>query len=162
MIYKFNKIYIFVLVLLCCGCATPYTKLGKNGGYSDKKISPNRYEVSFQGNTRTSDEKVRKYFLRRCAEIAQQNNYTYFVITQTSDKTIYTTVVEEGSPQTKAKITAMSYSGQTAFRPTEHKIIPKHLIEGTIALYNEGNQPSTAIRVNEILKNTSSQMKEKR
>ena len=148
MIYKFIKISIFVL--LCNGCATPYIKLGKNGGYSDKKISNNRYEVSFQGNTRTSDEKVRKYFLRRCADIARQNNYAYFVIIETSDTTIYTTVVEEGSPQTKAKITAMSYSGQNAFKPTEHKIIPKHLIEGIIDLYNEGNRPSNAIKVKDI------------
>ena len=145
------------MILFCNGCATPYVKLGKNGGYSDKKLSDNRYEISFQGNTRTSDKKVRKYFKRRCAEIAQKNNYTYFAIIESSDKIIYTTVVDEGSPQTKARVTAMSYSGGAAYRPTEEKTIPKHLIEGTIVLYNEGNQPINAIKVKDILQDTSSQ-----
>jgi hypothetical protein len=146
---------LFIVIISLAGCATGYQKLGKNGGYSDQKINDRVYKVSFQGNTHTSDEKVRKYFMRRCAEIALEHHFPYFIIIESEDITKYTTVMAEGSPLTKAKITAMSYSGNTAFKSTEYKSIPKHLIEGKIALFTEGEQPVNAIKVEDVLKNTT-------
>lgn len=145
---------LFSLVLIG-GCATSYKKLGKYGGYSDEKINDRVYKVSFQGNTRTSDEKVHKYFMRRCAEVALEHHFPYFIVIKSDDITKYTTVTSEGSPLTKAKVTAMSYSGNTAFVPTEQKSIPKHLIEGKIALFQEGEQPVNALKVEEVLKNNT-------
>ena len=152
-----NKI-LHLLLILCAACATRYDKLGKNGGYTDTKINDHVYKISFQGNTRTSDTKVRQYFMRRCAEIAFLHHFPYFVIIESSDITKYTTVVSEGTPLTKAKVTAISYSERTEFTPTVQKNIPKHLIEGTIALYKEGEQPANSLKVEEVLKNTSSQI----
>ncbi|MBC7538731.1 MAG: hypothetical protein H7281_07920 [Bacteriovorax sp.] len=146
----FHSLFFFLLFI--GGCATSYQRLGKNGGYSDEKINDRVYKVSFQGNTRTSDDKVHKYFLRRCAEVALEHHFPYFIIIEKDDITKYTTVTAEGSPLTKAKITAVSYSGNTPFVPTEQKSIPKHLIEGKIALFKDGEQPVNAIIVEEVLK----------
>lgn len=148
--------HILLLSSIITGCATPYKKLGKNGGYTDEKINDRVYKVSFQGNTHTSDEKVYKYFLRRSAEIALSHHFPYFLVIESEDITKFVTVTTEGTPQTKKKITGISYSGmgKTAFVPTEQKNIKKHLIEGKIALFQEGEQPANALSVEEILKDT--------
>jgi hypothetical protein len=147
--------YLVFFLLFIGGCATTYQKQGKYGGYSDEKINDRVYKVSFQGNTRTSDDKVHKFFMRRCAEVALEHHFPYFIIIEKEDITKYTTVTAEGSPLTKAKITAMSYSGNTAFVPTEQKSIPKHIIEGKITLFKDGEQPVNALKVEEVLKNNA-------
>lgn len=156
-----NKSRLFLAFIILCelllfsGCASRYKKLEKNSGYTDEKINDRVYKVSFQGNTYTSDEKVYKFFLRRCAEVALEHHFPYFVIIESDEITKSTVVTSEGAPQTKAKITAMSYSGNTAYKPTEQKNIQKHKVFGLIALYKNGEQPLNAYNVEEVLKNTN-------
>lgn len=147
--------FLLFLLALCSGCATRYKKLEKNAGYSEEKINDRVYKVSFQGNTHTSDEKVHNYFMRRCAEIALEHHYAYFVIIESDELTKYTTITSEGSPLTKARVTAMSYSGNTAFVPTLQKNVAKHLVEGKITFFKEGEQPANALRAEEVLKKTT-------
>ncbi|MGZ3790090.1 MAG: CC0125/CC1285 family lipoprotein [Bacteriovorax sp.] len=145
-------ISLLLLLLLLVSCSTPYQKLGKRGGYSEEKINDRVYKVSFQGNTRTTDEVVYKYFLRRCAEIALEHHYTHFTIIETEDKSKSAVVTSEGSPKSQKRITTMRYSGSTNYSPTEYKNITKHIIEGKIALFKEGEEPVNAFKVDEVLK----------
>ena len=71
---------------LVSACATetayrPATGSGFNRtGYSDIRIEPNRYRVTFAGNTVTDRDVVERYLLFRAAELTLQNGYDYFVM----------------------------------------------------------------------------------
>jgi hypothetical protein len=72
--------------LLLAGCATetayrPATGTGfARVGYSDHQIEPNRFEVTFSGNSYTSRETVEKYLLYRAAELTVQQGGDYFIM----------------------------------------------------------------------------------
>lgn len=72
--------------LLVAGCANPTTYRPATGqgfyrtGYSDVQIEPNRYRITFAGNTVTDRDIVERYLLFRAAELTLQNNYDYFVM----------------------------------------------------------------------------------
>jgi hypothetical protein len=72
--------------LSVAGCATetayrPATGTGfYRTGYSDTRIEPNRYRVTFSGNSVTDRDVVERYLLFRAAELTVQNGYDYFVM----------------------------------------------------------------------------------
>ena len=67
------------ILLACLGCATPYQKVGSNGGYDDFRINASDFEVTFRGNAHTSEETVSKYILRRASELTLQHGFTHFI-----------------------------------------------------------------------------------
>lgn len=74
-------------MLVTTGCAyrsTPYQPLSSanriSGGYSDERISEDRFRVKFSGNTLTSREKVESYLLFRAAELTLEQGRDWFVI----------------------------------------------------------------------------------
>ncbi|WP_133646390.1 CC0125/CC1285 family lipoprotein [Paraburkholderia flava] len=73
-----------LMALALAGCATPYQSAGAIGGYSDRKIDDQTYHVQFWGNGYTTDDKVHKYFMYRCAELTKQAGYKYFTIVPTT------------------------------------------------------------------------------
>lgn len=141
-----------VLFGLMVSCATPYQKLNKRGGYKEEKINEHVYRVSFQGNTRTKDEVVHRYFLRRCAELTLEKGYQYFIVINTEDKSRAALVVQEGTPRNKAPVTTVAYSSDTGFIPVEHKNIVKHQVEGEIAMFKKGEEPIDAFKAEDVLK----------
>ncbi len=72
--------------LMVAGCATettyrPATGQGFNRtGYSDRQVEPDRFLVSFAGNSVTSRDTVERYLLFRAAELTLQSGYDYFVM----------------------------------------------------------------------------------
>ncbi len=72
--------------LMVAGCATettyrPATGQGFNRtGYSDRRIEPDRYLITFAGNSVTSRDTVERYLLFRAAELTLQSGYDYFVM----------------------------------------------------------------------------------
>ena len=72
--------------LMVAGCATettyrPATGSGFNRtGYSERRIEPNRFLVSFAGNSVTSRDTVERYLFFRAAELTLQNGFDYFVM----------------------------------------------------------------------------------
>lgn len=148
-------IFIPFFLVLTSACATKYKPMKSNEGfgYADEKINDLVYKITFQGNSRTSDEKIYHYFMKRSAEVALQHHFQYFTIIESEDLTKYTTVVSPGSPATKARVSILSHSGEPFFTPTEYKTIPKHVLVGTIQLFKEGEQPLNAYSVENILKN---------
>jgi len=62
------------------GCATPYARQSLIGGYSETQLSENIFTVTFRGNGYTTRERASDFTLLRCAEIAINNGYNYFII----------------------------------------------------------------------------------
>ena len=64
---------------------------GETVGYTDLQLSPNRYRVTFSGNSATRREDVENYLLRRAAEVTLAAGYTHFAFDQrdTEARTYY-------------------------------------------------------------------------
>ena len=89
---KFNLIMIIFTVLLMSACASSpdYVKADKLGdeGYSESVLEKNRYQVTFTGDSTTSDQEVKNYALLRSAELTMEKGYDWFeVITRDSEST---------------------------------------------------------------------------
>jgi hypothetical protein len=80
--------------LAACATPTPYQPnvrggglSATTGGYSEVRVEPTRYRVTFQGNSLTSRETVEGYLLFRAAELTVQNGYDWFtVVDRDTDK----------------------------------------------------------------------------
>lgn len=96
----------FTLVLLAaCATQTHYSSANSDGsyGYSDSRITENRYRVSFKGNTRTSSNEVKDMALLRAAELTLLNDYDWFrVVSQDTQQNVTTT------PETSARLSTGS------------------------------------------------------
>lgn len=67
------------LALAGCAGPTPYQSLvPQRGGYSEQRLSPDRFRVVFTGNAQTRPEQVEQFLLRRAAELTVQNGYDWF------------------------------------------------------------------------------------
>ncbi len=73
-----------LMALAGCATSTPYQPLSPSnqvsGGYSDEQLAPDRFRVTFAGNTLTSRDKVEGFLLYRAAELTVRQNYDWFVI----------------------------------------------------------------------------------
>jgi hypothetical protein len=71
-------------VLAGCASPTPYQPnipgQAQSGGFSELRVEPNRWRVTFAGNSLTSRETVEAYLLYRSAELAIQQGYDWFSI----------------------------------------------------------------------------------
>ena len=72
--------------LMVAGCATETTYRPATGqgfsrtGFSERQVEPDRFLVSFAGNSVTSRDTVERYLLFRAAELTLQGGGTYFVM----------------------------------------------------------------------------------
>lgn len=68
--------------LSACETATPYQPnvpgQAVSGGYSDQRLEPNRWQVTFSGNSLTSRDTVEGYLLFRAAELTLQQGFDWF------------------------------------------------------------------------------------
>jgi hypothetical protein len=67
--------------LAACATAAPYAPRGpgQSTGYTDRELAPNRYRVTFTGNSSTRREQVEDDLLQRAAEVTLAAGYTHFV-----------------------------------------------------------------------------------
>jgi hypothetical protein len=70
--------------LAACATPTPYQPdvpgQSSSGGYNELRLEPDRWRVTFNGNTMTSRETVEGYLLFRAAELTLQNGDDWFSI----------------------------------------------------------------------------------
>lgn len=91
----------FVLALAACATPTPYQPIGApgasaRGGYSEVRIAPNRYRVTFSGNSLTSRERVETYLLYRAAELTVQSGLNRFtIVDRATDRNVETRVLRD-------------------------------------------------------------------
>lgn len=81
------KTLIAIIALTFVGCATPYQRnqlrVGVAGGFSETKLAPDYYRVTFRGNALTQPERASDFALLHSAEIALENGYAFFEIANT-------------------------------------------------------------------------------
>lgn len=69
-------------LLSACATATPYQPVAKSnatsGGYTESKLAPDRFRVTFSGNSLTGRETVERYLLYRAAELTVAEGYDWF------------------------------------------------------------------------------------
>jgi len=75
---KFIKLSVVILALSLTSCSTSHQFKSLTGGYSSTQLSNNTFQVRFQGNGYTSQDKTSQYILRRCAEITLEEGKRYF------------------------------------------------------------------------------------
>ena len=77
---------IGALLAFTTGCATPtpYQPVSSahpaRGGYTDRKLADDRYEVTFAGNMLTTRQRVEDYLLFRAAELTLEHGYDWFQV----------------------------------------------------------------------------------
>lgn len=77
-----RKAIIAALVIVLVGCATPYQpfELFGRGGYTDKQISVDTYQVAYYGNAMTNMQTLNSLLLYRTAEITLEKGFDYFEV----------------------------------------------------------------------------------
>jgi hypothetical protein len=82
------KVLITTIILsfLVCGCATTYQPHGATGGYSERRLSDNSFQIRFNGNGYTHRDVAKDYALLRSAEVTLLAGYKYFVIVDANDQ----------------------------------------------------------------------------
>ena len=71
---------ISVFTLTGCESPAPFAPLaGHTTGYTDERLSANRWRVTFVGNAVTSRRTVENYLLLRAAQVTQESGYRWFV-----------------------------------------------------------------------------------
>jgi hypothetical protein len=72
------------MALAACATETTYRPATGSGfartGYSDRQLEPNRYMVSFAGNSYTSRDTVERYLLFRSADLTLSRGYDNFIL----------------------------------------------------------------------------------
>jgi len=72
------------LALSACMTATPYAPATGTGeyrtGYWEEQIEPERFRVTFAGNSLTSRETVERYLLYRAAQLTLERGYDHFTL----------------------------------------------------------------------------------
>ncbi|OGT05854.1 MAG: hypothetical protein A2103_03770 [Gammaproteobacteria bacterium GWF2_41_13] len=105
---------LILCVFILAACATPYQPMGYRGGYSNMQLSDDIYKVTFAGNGFSSREYVNDLLLYRCAELANENRYDYFLMLNDSEnktESQYTTPSTISSQSTG--FSSGSFSGNT-------------------------------------------------
>lgn len=69
------------LLVALTSCATYYQKEGIfSNGYSEIRSGRDIFVVTFRANELTPPEKVRKYALKRAAEVTRKHGFRYFTV----------------------------------------------------------------------------------
>jgi len=113
----------FILSLMflffVCACATPYVKSSPVGGYEETRLGKNIFKVTFSGNGYTSVSRAKDFAILRCAEVALENGYNFFAITDSeSSATSMSMYVPGSSTSTYSGVAHGTISGNGAFNAT--------------------------------------------
>ena len=82
-----KSLLLVSLFLVLAGCATPYkeksTSVFSGRGYSSSQLSPDTFDVYFEGGSQ-EEERARDFVLLRAAELCLNNQFRYFTMTEES------------------------------------------------------------------------------
>ena len=102
---RVNATVAMFLSVLLISCTTGYKPLNDSSGYWDEQIEPtaNRFTIGYDGNKWHSDpvnrkEKIKDLTLLRSAEVALENGFKYFVISDSKAYTEKTSLLQGSLP----------------------------------------------------------------
>ena len=88
-------------ILAACQTGPAYRERGpgESIGYTDQRLTENRYRVTYAGGNATTREEVEDFLLRRAAEVTLDSGYSHFVFDarDTSAETYYRSAFGTGS-----------------------------------------------------------------
>jgi hypothetical protein len=76
---------LLLAALLLAGCQTKYQETGLTGGYKDKQLGPDRYQISASGNGYTSEQRIADMMMLRAAELTLQHGYARWLLRPHAD-----------------------------------------------------------------------------
>lgn len=134
-----NFLIFTLLGALVTGCTmTQYhAKDYQGNGYSEYRTSPDMFAVTYRGDRYTDPEDVRKFALKRAAEVTSNYGYRYFTVEAERDLTKSTLV-----KSTNEEVTLVEDFWTDRLKPVKNvteKVIEKknYAIELTIRCYTK-------------------------
>ena len=154
MLHWFKTSLVIVIIgLSLFACSTPPTPYqpdskgyGFRGGYSDQQLGADTFRVAFRGNEHTPASTVETYLLYRCAELAVEKGYDYFII---MDRKV------------DRKMGVYSYPGTVKVSPEGLKVIHLERVEAMTIKAFKGTAPSDdpeAFTAREVMNDLSGQI----
>ncbi len=128
-----NTIVVMFLSVFLVSCATGYRPLNDSSGYWDERIesTANRFTIGYDGNKWHSDpvnrkEKIMDLTLLRSAEVALENGFKYFIISDSKAYTEKTSLLQGSIPSNttssrlKRSNTSETYQIKTIFKTVNY------------------------------------------
>lgn len=84
------RILFILSIFIVTGWSTAYVPDGEyggfdTGGYTNYMIDANTAVVAFHGGSGDNARKIKRYALYRCAQVAMNNGYQYFIVVSSSN-----------------------------------------------------------------------------
>ena len=121
--------------LILAGCATPYQRKGLMGGYSDKKLKDDTFQVEFKGNNYTDAQMAKDFALLRAAEVTEDNDYRYFVIRDTESN--FRNTAGNDTTRIPGSIISIGNVGVVKDQPKQPKPLSRTFVRYTIQCYKD-------------------------
>ena len=142
---RFNTIFVLCLSVLLVSCSTGYRPLNDSGGYWDEKIesTSNRFKIGYDGNKWHSDpinrkERVIDLALLRSAEVALENGFKYFIISNSTAYTEKTDLLQGSIPSNttasrlQRRNTSVTYQVKASFSTVNYADIDKDSLTNNV------------------------------
>ena len=138
------------LVFLClsvflASCSTSYRPLNDSGGYWDERIesTSNKFKIGYDGNKWHSDpvnrkERVIDLALLRSAEVALENGFKYFIISDSAAYTEKTDLLQGSIPSNttasrlQRRNTSVTYQVKASFSTVNYVDIDKDSLTNNV------------------------------
>ena len=141
----FNKIVVIFLSIFLASCSTGYRPLNDSGGYWDERIdtTSNRFKIGYDGNKWHSDpvnrkERVIDLALLRSAEVALENGFKYFIISDSAAYTEKTDLLQGTIPSNttasrlQRRNTSVTYQVKASFSTVNYVDIDKDSLTNNV------------------------------
>ena len=142
---RFNKIVVIFLSIFLASCSTGYRPLNDSGGYWDERIesTSNKFKIGYDGNKWHSDpvnrkERVIDLALLRSAEVALENGFKYFVISDSVAYTEKTDLLQGSIPSNttasrlQRRNTSVTYQVKASFSTVNYVDIDKDSLTNNV------------------------------
>mgnify|MGYP000970539198 FL=1 len=142
---RFNKIVVIFLSIFLASCSTGYRPLNDSGGYWDERIesTSNKFKIGYDGNKWHSDpvnrkERVIDLALLRSAEVALENGFKYFIISDSAAYTEKTDLLQGSIPSNttasrlQRRNTSVTYQVKASFSTVNYVDIDKDSLTNNV------------------------------
>jgi hypothetical protein len=114
------------IVAITGACATSYQSKSFTGGFSETQLSANSFQIYFQGNGYTREERAEDFTLLRSAEISLEHGFPYFIIVDEkagASTSIYTTPTQTTTTGQATVVGNTAYGSATSTRTGGHSFL---------------------------------------
>ena len=142
---RLNAIIVVYLSIFLVSCSTGYRPLNDSGGYWDERIesTSNRFKIGYDGNKWHSDpinrkERVIDLALLRSAEVALENGFKYFIISDSQASTETTSLLQGSIPSNttasrlQRRNTSVTYQVKASFSTVNYADVDKDSLTNNV------------------------------